>query len=268
MLAPYPRKTRRVSFTGGTGHRLVGILDYPDGEPRGTALYAPCFTCGKDLKATARIGRALAEWGIAVLRFDFTGIGDSHGSFAETNFSDNQSDVVAAADFLRKEMGGPELLIGHSLGGAAVLSVAGEIKTARGIVALATPSDTVHLANHLVKRDPRVLTEGQGSVHIGGRPFEIRPHLIEDLKSHVIEDAVRHLQLPLLVMHSPADEILAYYHAERLFAWAAGPKSLVTLDQADHLLISHPRDIPFVSTLIACWAIRYAFTPRAGDEEA
>ena len=267
MLAPYSRKTRRVTFTGGTGHRLVGILDYPDGEPRGTALYAPCFTCGKDLKAAARIGRALAEWGIAVLRFDFTGIGDSDGVFAETNFTDNQSDVLAAADFLREEIGGPELLIGHSLGGAAVLSMAQRIETARGVVALAAPSDTVHLAEHLVSRDPRVMSEGQGSVHIGGRPFEIRPHLIEDLKAHVIEDAVRALHKPLLVLHSPVDETLAFYHAERLFEWSPGPKSLVTLEGADHLLLSHPRDIPFVSTLIACWGIRYAFAERASDQD-
>lgn len=253
------RRTQRVHFAGGSGHDLVGILDYPEQDSIGSALYAPCFTCGKDIKAAARICRVLAEYGISVLRFDFTGLGGSQGSFAESNFTTNRLDVLAAAEYLRDNVSPPQLLIGHSLGGAAVLSVANEIESATGIVTLAAPSDTVHLAEHLANRDPRVYSEGMGTVSIGGRPFPITTQLIEDLKAQSIESAVKACEHPLLILHSPIDKTLRFEHAEKIFHWAAGPKSLVTLDGADHLLVDHPGDVPFVSGLIAHWAARYAF---------
>lgn len=259
------RRTKRVTFPGGAGHDLVGILDYPEDESIGTAIYAPCFTCGKDVKAAARISRVLSEYGITVLRFDFTGLGGSSGKFADTNFTTNRKDVLAAAAFLSGEVGSPQLLIGHSLGGAAVLSVASEIESAAGIVTLAAPSDTEHLARHLAGRADGFEENGQGRVTIGGRDFLITQQLVDDLASQSIEDAIRTNPLPLLVLHSPVDETLQFVHAERIFSWAKGPKSLITLDGADHLLVDHPGDVPFVAGLIAHWGARYAFSVNPWD---
>lgn len=254
----FERRTKRVTIDTAS-HRMVGILDYPEGNPLGTAVYAPCFTCGKDLKAAARICRGLAEQGVAVLRFDFPGIGESSGEFEQTNFSQNREDAVAATRYLISEFGSAQLLIGHSLGGAAMLSVASKIDSVRGVVALAAPSDTKHLADHLEGRDPRIRSEGKGQVNIGGRDFVIRPHLTDDLRAYDLEADIRQLNKPLLVMHSPIDETLGYHHAERIFQWAPQPKSLITLDQADHLFVKNPADVDFIAGQIFVWANRYVF---------
>ena len=254
-------RARRVRFEGAFGDRLAARLELPAGPPRACALFAHCFTCSKDLRALVRISRALASRGIGVLRFDFTGLGESEGDFAGTNFSSNLEDLVAAADFLRREVAAPELLIGHSLGGAAVLAAAHRIPEARAVATLAAPSDTAHLSETLRRQAPELRTESEVEVELAGRGFSIRRQLLDDLDSHNLSEAIGALDRPLLIFHSPVDEIVPVDHARRIYEAARHPKSFIALDRADHLLLAREEDSVFVAEILSAWAGRYLSGP-------
>lgn len=251
------RRSERVRFEGAFGDQLAARVDLPPEEPRALALFAHCFTCSKDLKPIVRISRALAERGLGVVRFDFTGIGESAGDFADTNFTSNLEDLVAAASFVRREYQGPQLLIGHSLGGAAVLAAAHRIPEARLVATIAAPSDTGHLSDTLLQRAPQLETAGEAEVMIAGRRVRIRRQLIEDLEEHRMSEHLAGLDRPLLLFHSPVDRVVDIENAHRLFAAARHPKSFVSLEGADHLLLERREDAIFVAETLATWSRRY-----------
>lgn len=248
--------SQRVEFPGSLGHMLAGRLDTPDGATRAWALFAHCFTCSKDTKAAAYIAQALARAGYAVLRFDFTGLGDSEGDFADTNFSSNVEDLIAAAGWLRDQHGPATLLIGHSLGGAAVLAATECIADARAVVTLGAPFDPAHVAHQFGPSLQAIEADGQAQVHLGGRPFTIRRSFIDDINSQAQEQRIRELRRPLLVMHSPVDSVVGVDNARRIFEAALHPKSFVALDGTDHLL-TRAVDARFAAAVIAAWAARY-----------
>lgn len=251
------RKIERVGFGGAMGHRLAAVLERPPAEPRAWALFAHCFSCSKDLKAVAWISRVLVEHEIGVLRFDFTGLGESEGDFSDTNFSSNLDDVVAAADYLRRKHRAPRLLIGHSLGGAAVLAAADRIPEAAAVATIATPSDTTHLSDGLIRMAPEIEERGEAEIHLGGRSFCIRKQFIDDLRQQTLLRSVRELGRALLVLHSPVDEVVEVEHARRIFETARHPKSFISLDGADHLLMNDRKDARYVADVLAAWTSRY-----------
>ena len=256
--------TLRLHFEGAFGDRLAARVELPVGKPTACALFAHCFTCGKDLKAVVRISRALAERGVAVLRFDFTGIGESAGEFADTNFSSNLEDLVAAAELMRGEWGGAQILIGHSLGGAAVLAAARRIPEVKAVATLAAPSDTEHLRDRLVSMAPELESAGEAEVDLGGRVVRVRRQLLTDLEEQSMMASIHNLGLPLLVFHSPDDQVLGIDHARRIYKAAKHPKSFVSLDGADHLLLAR-EDARFVADVLSAWASRYV--PMMGPPE-
>lgn len=249
--------TQRLAFPGSQGFELAARLESPSTTPRAYALFAHCFTCTKDLKSEVWISRALTQEGIAVLRFDFTGIGESGGEFAETNFSSNVGDIVAAAGFLRERYRAPALLVGHSIGGTATLVAAGDIPEARAVVTLASPSDTDHFRQSILSQAPDILEAGEGDMEISGVRFRLRRQLVEDLARQHVQEHIRTLERALLVVHSKADATVPIGHAERIFAAARHPKAFVSLEAADHLLLGNREDGPYVGRLIAAWASRY-----------
>ena len=251
--------SERVQFENASGIRLAGIIDWPaeDAPISAFAVFSHCFTCSKDLKAIVRISRGLAKHGIAVLRFDFTGLGDSKGNFSETNFDNNLADVDAAVSFLERNHQAPTILIGHSLGGAAMMVKSRQIPSARVLVTIASPSTTEHLANFLSTTNPKIESEGEGVVEIGGRHWTMRKQLIENLRSLNLPAEIEQISIPHLIMHPPEDETLPYWHAEELFRMTGGPKSMVTLVGSDHLLVKNKEDVAFVAELINLWATRY-----------
>jgi putative redox protein len=252
--------TRPVSFPGAFGTTLAARLDSPAAQPLACAIFAHCFTCSKESKAAATISAALAEHGFAVLRFDFTGLGGSEGDFANTNFSSNVDDLVAAADFLRREHAAPALLVGHSLGGTAVLAAAERIPEAAAVATLGSPFEPEHVLGLLKKSAGRIESEGDAEVEIGGRNFRIRKQFLDDIRSRKIGAAVAQLGKALMVMHSPRDAIVDIDNASRIFLAAKHPKSFVSLDPADHLLLNRA-DAQYAGQLLAAWASRYASAP-------
>jgi len=246
----------RATFPGSAGTELSARLDLPPGSVRAFALFAHCFTCGKDGLAARRIASALASVGVAVLRFDFTGLGSSEGDFANTNFSSNVEDLLRAADYLRSHYEAPAVLIGHSLGGAAVLAAADRIPDAKAVVTIGAPSDAAHVLRQLGGSLDQIRSQGEAMVQLAGRPFRIQRSFVEDAETQKLEDKVRTLGRALLVMHSPRDEIVGIDNASRIFLAARHPKSFVSLDDADHLL-SRPQDASYVAGVIAAWAARY-----------
>ncbi len=251
------RLVKRLRFPGAAGVTLAGRLERPSGEPVAFALFTHCFTCSKDFRAVGGISRTLAAQGYAVLRFDFTGLGESEGDFADTNFSSNLEDLLAAADFLRREYRAPRLLVGHSLGGAAVLAAARRIPECTAVATIAAPSDTEHLRDILFTRAPDIEVSGTARVRIGGRSFTIKRQLLDDLAYDHIKENLSALDRALLIMHSPADETVDIDHARRLFEGARHPKSFISIDGADHLLLDE-RDVKFAGEVLAAWAKRYA----------
>ena len=247
--------TEQVEFPGASGALLSARLDSPTAPPIAYALFAHCFTCSKDTRAAAYVAAALAERGIACLRFDFTGLGGSGGDFANTNFSSNKADLVAAADFLRRRYRAPEILVGHSLGGAAVLAAARDVPEAAGVATIAAPSDPAHVLAHIPQRD-EIERTGEAEVLLAGRSFRIKKQFLDDLAGQRPDETVRNLGKPLLVMHSPRDETVAIDNATRLFQAARHPKSFVSLDPADHLLIRR-EDAVYAGHVIAAWAERF-----------
>ncbi len=250
--------TEKLSFPGALGHDLSARLDRPEDSVRAFALFAHCFTCSKDLKAATRISRSLVERGIAVLRFDFTGLGQSKGEFAETNFTSNLGDLEAAVDYLRLAHQAPQLLIGHSLGGAAVLTMASKVPECRGVVTLGAPSDTRHLRETLLVAAPELGDDREEvEVTLAGRPFQIQRQFLDDLEDQKVLKAVQSLGRPILVMHSPIDDVVDIDHARRIYEAAKHPRSFISLDDADHLLIAKPADAEYAAGVIAAWAGRY-----------
>jgi len=250
------RKSFRVSFRNHRGERLAGFLDTCP-EPRYYAIFSHCFTCSKDLKAIVRISRKLAEAGLAVLRYDYTGLGDSEGDFRTTNFTTTCLDTICAAEFLAREYQSPRLLIGHSLGGTASYQVADQIVSARAVVTISSPSCTTHLSEFLAASNPEIDRTGFGTVMIGNRPVPITAQLMQDLRNQDIPARIRALSLPLLLFHSPEDETLDYYHSLNTLRWTEGRSSLITLPGSDHLLTNQPEDISLVGRSIVAWADRF-----------
>ncbi len=252
----FPRR-EHVRFTGALGHRIAARLDSPASNPRAYALFAHCFTCTKDLKAVAWISRELVDRRIAMLRFDFTGLGESEGDFADTNFTSNLDDLVAAADFLRTSYRAPQILIGHSLGGTAMLAAAPRIPEARCVATIAAPSSTQHTLEFLTRQTRPLRPDESTEVDIMGRPVRIKGQLLDDLRKHDLERDTAELGLPLLVFHSPDDDVVVIEHARRIFDAAKYPKNFISLDGADHLLIAREDDARYVAELLAAWASRY-----------
>ncbi|WP_137171635.1 S9 family peptidase [Massilia sp. HP4] len=251
-----------VHFKGADGQMLAARLDAPEGLVKAYALFAHCFSCGKDVFAAARIAQGLTRHGIAVLRFDFTGIGASEGEFANTNFSSNLSDLVAASDFLRTEYAAPQLLVGHSLGGAAVLAAASGMPEVRAVATIAAPSDPHHVTGMFREHLDAIETHGVAHVQLAGRPFTIKRQFLEDVAEQRLEQKIRDLGRALLVMHSPQDDTVAVANAEQIFLAARHPKSFVSLDDADHLL-RRRHDAVYIADVIAAWASRYLDLGRA-----
>ncbi len=255
--------TERITFAGHAGDTLAARLDLPDGPHLATAVFAHCFTCSKDIPAARRISARLATMGIAVLRFDFTGLGHSEGEFANTHFSSNVADLVAAADYLSSRDMAPDVLIGHSLGGAAVLRAATQIDTAKAVVTLGAPSDPAHVAYQFDAHTDQITSEGQATVSLGGRPFEIRTSFLEDISNQNLSKCIASLNKALLVLHAPRDATVGIDNAAQIFEAAKHPKSFVTLDDADHL-ITNPKDAEYAAEVIASWVGRYlTLTPPA-----
>ncbi|MFQ5527222.1 MAG: alpha/beta fold hydrolase [Thermoanaerobaculia bacterium] len=259
---------RRVRFPGSLGADLAGRLELPPFEPRGVALVAHCFTCSKDAKGIVRIARSLVDEGYAVLRFDFTGVGESGGEFSETTFSTNLEDLVAAAGFLRTEYRAPDLLVGHSLGGAAVLAGAHRIPEVRAVATLAAPSDTRHLEHSLLHMAPELAHRDEVEVDVVGRSVRIGRPLLDDLAETDLAAVIESLALPLLIFHSPQDEIVSIDHARRIYKTARHPKSFVSLDGADHLLLARESDAEYIGRMLAAWAARYVAPPAAPAPDA
>jgi uncharacterized OsmC-like protein/alpha-beta hydrolase superfamily lysophospholipase len=249
-------RSERFDFPNTKGERLAAVLDLPLGKPVAFTLFAHCFTCGKDILAAKRIAEQLAMHGIAVLRFDFTGLGGSEGEFSNTHFSSNVEDLIAAADHLRKMYDAPATLIGHSLGGAAVLAAAHKIPEARSVVTIAAPFDPRHVTG-LFKADiEKIQAEGDVEVTLAGRPFRIKREFLDDVSDKNLHNCVAGLRKALLVFHSPTDNLVGIENASHIFTAAKHPKSFVSLADADHLL-SRKSDAVYVANVIAAWAERY-----------
>ena len=248
----------KVDFINSLGQKLVGRVDLPPtGEPKAYALYAHCFTCTKNLRAIGRITETLARHGIATLRFDFTGLGESGGDFSETNFSSSVADYLLAAEFLADQFEAPELLIGHSLGGAVAIAAAPRIESARAVITLAAPATPAHIQRHIAADLATIQAEGVADVSLRGRPFTIKRQLLKDIKSVDLDVAIRTMRKPLLVVHSPTDNVVGIGHAAEILDHARHPKSFLSLDGADHL-ITDDADARYVAEVIATWANRYS----------
>lgn len=257
----------KLTFTGSEGQSLAARFDQPAGVPRAVALFAHCFTCSKDILAAKRIAEALVADGIAVLRFDFTGLGHSEGEFANTNFSSNVKDLVAATDFLREQGRAPTLLIGHSLGGAAVLAAASEIPEATAVATIGAPADPAHVADNFASSREEIERTGEAEVELAGRRFRIKKQFLEDIEGHRLEHAIGSLKKALLVFHAPRDQIVGIENAGRIFLAAKHPKSFISLDDADHLL-TRPADATYVARMLATWAERYLSPATAPGAES
>ncbi len=256
-------RIEKVTFRGAQGAALAGRLDLPVGPPRAYALFAHCFTCSKDIFAASRVSQRLAEQGFAVLRFDFTGLGASDGEFGNTNFSSNVEDLVAAAAFLREEYEAPKLLVGHSLGGAAVLKAAGNIPEAEAVATIAAPADPEHVKRNFRANLEEIETTGEATVALAGREFLIKRQFLDDIAVQSLHDAIGGMGKALLVFHSPLDATVSIDNASAIFLAAKHPKSFVSLDRADHLL-TRREDAAYVADVLSAWAGRY-LPPMVGN---
>ena len=262
---PFRRKgrtvrTERTEFANAKGEKLAALIDLPLGKPAAFALFAHCFTCGKDNLAAKRISERLTMHGMGVLRFDFTGLGMSEGEFANTHFTSNIDDLVAAADHLRKVQGAPAILIGHSLGGAAVLAAAHRIPDSRAVVAIAAPFDPAHVTGLFKEHIEKIREQGEVEVQLAGRPFRIKREFLDDIVEKKLQECLTNLRKALLIFHSPTDNIVGIENASRIFTTAKHPKSFVSLAGADHLL-SQKSDAVYVANVIAAWTERYLDQP-------
>lgn len=247
---------RRLRFTGPEGNELSAALEVPEQSARGYALFAHCFTCSKDFIAASRISRSLCREGVAVFRFDFTGLGNSQGDFSNTTFSSNVEDLIAAADFMRTELEAPGLLVGHSLGGAAVVVAARMIPEVRAVAIIGAPSDPNHVRNLFSAKIPEIEAEGVSTVVLAGREFRIKRQFLEDIKEQKLKEHLANLKRPLLILHSPTDDVVGIDHAHLNYEAAQHPKSFISLDGADHLLL-RGEDAEWVGRMLSAWSSRY-----------
>ncbi len=254
----------KFDFPNNRGEMLSGKLELPGTTPRAFALFAHCFTCSKDFIAPNIFAKTLAESGIGVLRFDFTGLGNSQGDFSNTNFSSNIEDLISGCSQLAKEFQAPELLIGHSLGGAAVLKAAAQLKHVKAVVTIAAPSDLDHFAQLFKDHLETIEQKGAADILVAGRRFTIKKQLLDDIKETELLESVRTFRKALLVMHAPLDNVVSIHHAEQIFTAARHPKSFITLDTADHLL-SRRSDARYAAKVCAAWADRYLSAAADGD---
>lgn len=260
-------QTQRLTFKGATGAELSARLELPvDEQPIAYALFAHCFTCSKQFKAVVNISRALAQAHIGVLRFDFTGLGESEGDFADTTFSSNVEDLVAAAEFLEREYAAPTILVGHSLGGAAVLQAAKHIPDCKAVATINAPAEPQHVRRHLRSSIDEIEAKGEAEVLLAGRPFTIKKEFLDDLDQQNMARVIESLDRTLLVFQSPDDQLVGSENAERIFETAEAPKSFISLPGADHLL-SRPEDSEYVGATIAAWAVRYLGAETLAREE-
>lgn len=250
----------KINFINTDGHTLSGRLELPaDQYPHNFVLFAHCFTCNKNLGAIRNISRALTIKGFGVLRFDFTGLGESEGDFADTNFSGNVEDLIAAADFLAKEYKAPSLLVGHSLGGAAVIFAATKINSIKAIATIGAPSNPIHV-QHLLKNNlEEINATGKATVNLSGRDFTIKKQFLDDLETKSLPEIVKKIDKALLIMHSPEDTTVGIKNAEEIYLAARHPKSFISIDGADHLLMKK-KDSLYVGEVIASWSSRYVNT--------
>lgn len=255
--------TERVEFTGSTGEKIAGKLDKPIGPIRAYALYAHCFTCTKEFIGSRSICQELASHGIAILRFDFTGLGASKGEFGETNFRSNVQDLVAAAKFMEQELSAPELIIGHSLGGAAVIAASKHIDSAKVVISIAAPADADHVLHNFKNYIDEIEANGSAKVKFGGRILTIRKQFLDDLRAQNVTEGLNEVRKAFLIMHSPTDNTVGIENASRIYAAAPHPKSFISLDKADHLL-TKAEDAAYVAATINTWASRYL--PRQEDK--
>jgi len=246
----------KLSFPNSKGEILSALLERPSGNIKAFALFAHCFTCSKNIGTATRISRALAERGLATLRFDFTGLGNSEGDFSNTNFSSNVDDLVAAAMYLDSSFSAPKILVGHSLGGAAVIAAAARLPEVQAVVTIAAPGDPAHMRHLLRDSVPEIIQKGWATVEIGGQKFTIKKQFLEDVSEQNLDNILQNLHRPLLIMHSPRDKMIDIEHAYHLFEVARCPKSFISLDSADHLL-NNPDDAIYAAETIAAWASRY-----------
>jgi len=248
---------KNLKFTNKAGQTLSARIDLPAAEkPLAYTLFAHCFTCSKNIKAISHISRALTRKGIAVLRFDFTGLGESEGDFADTNFSSNVDDLVIAADFLKKNYEAPKILIGHSLGGAAVLQSAARIPSAVAVITIAAPADPAHVSRALGESSEIIERRGEADVELAGRTFKIKKQFLDDLGAVRMQETIQNLNRALLIFHSPYDRIVGIENAAKIFQTARHPKSFISLDKADHLLMEK-KDSLYVGAIIATWVLKY-----------
>ena len=258
-------KSEKVEFEGSQGAMLAARVDLPaSARPRAYALFAHCFTCTKDIFAASRIAGALAAQGIAVLRFDFTGLGHSDGELANTDFSSNVEDLLKAAEFLRREHQAPKILVGHSLGGAAVLAAAGQIEEAVGVATIGAPAEPAHVQHLFQEARPEIEAKGEAEVSIAGRPFRIKRAFLEDIEAQALDRSIGSLGKALLVLHAPRDATVGIENASKIFVAAKHPKSFISLDDADHLL-TRKRDAVYVARVLSAWASRYVGEDLEGD---
>ena len=251
---------QKLLFKNSRGEKLAARLDLPvDKKPAAYALFAHCFTCTKNLKALFHINRALAQHGIAVFRFDFTGLGESEGDFAETSFSSNVEDLIAAADFLKSDFRAPQLLIGHSLGGAAVLRAAGKITSTRAVATISAPASLNPLAQFL-RHGKETESAEETEITLGLRTFKLKKQFIDDLDQVQMQEVIKRLDKPLLILHSPYDEVVNVENGMEIFQSAGQPKSFISLDRADHLL-SDRNDSLYAGSVLAAWAGKYLDLP-------
>ena len=256
----------KIQFTNQQGDTLAARLDFPtEGAPDAFALFAHCFTCSKDLRAVGAISRALNRQNIAVLRFDFTGLGESEGDFADTNFSSNIEDLVEAAEYLTKQYEAPRILVGHSLGGAAVLQAAHRIPSAEAVATIGAPYDPEHVTRHLEDALEEIKSSGEARITLAGRTFTIRKQFLEDLAATKMEETIRTLERALLIFHSPVDRTVGIDNAGRIFKAAKHPKSFVSLDDADHLL-TDASDAEYVGVVLGAWARKYVETAEEVEQ--
>lgn len=246
----------KITFKGALGEDLAARLDAPD-NPKAFMLFAHCFTGTKDLNAVNRISRALNDEGIALFRFDFTGLGGSGGDFANTNFSSNVQDIIAAADFMREQYEAPKIIAGHSFGGTAVLAAASSIPEVKAVATIGSPADTEHVIHNFEDKVEQIKREGKADVMLAGRPFTIKKQFLEDLENQKMRAHISGLNRALLVMHSPGDDTVKIYNAKKIYEQAQHPKSFVSLDDADHLLMDNPADAEYVAKILTAWASRY-----------
>jgi len=260
-------KSKNIYFSNHRGERLAATLDLPEDEsPISYALFAHCFTCTKSIKAAVNIAAALNREKIAVLRFDFTGLGQSEGTFADTNFSTNVADLILASEYLEREFQPPQIIIGHSLGGAAVIQAAEKIPSLRAVVTIAAPHDPGHVAHHFENMRQQIEEHGSAEVNLAGRKFTIKRQFLEDLEIQKLDTHIKSLKTALMVMHSARDTTVSIENAANIYKAAKHPKSFISLDDADHLLLKE-EDSLYVGMMIAAWSHRYIDTPVQEENE-